>query len=90
MRVLLITFILFIAVFLYACCVVASKTDKWLYRKRRNIMRKEIEITRLVNQQNPLDREDMPLELAITDQNENNFHEYVDPTLKPIDRKSVV
>jgi len=28
MRVLLITFILFIAVFLYACCVVASKTDK--------------------------------------------------------------
>ena len=52
-------------------------------------MRKEIEITRLVNQQNPLDREDMPLELAITDQNENNFHEYVDPTLKPMIDKRI-
>lgn len=53
-------------------------------------MRKEIEITRLVNQQNPLDREDMPLELVITDQNENNFHKYVDPTLKPMIDKRIL
>lgn len=53
-------------------------------------MKKEIEITRLVNQQNPLDREDMPLELVITDQNENNFHKYVDPTLKPMIDKRIL
>lgn len=53
-------------------------------------MRKEIEITRLVNKQNLLDKNEMPLELVVTDENENNFHGYADPTLKPMIDKRVV
>lgn len=51
-------------------------------------MIKEIEITRLVNKRNLLSAEESPLELVIMDENENNFHEYADPTLKPtIDKR---
>lgn len=53
-------------------------------------MRKEIEITRLVNRQNLLDENEIPLELVVTDENENNFHEYVDSTLKPMIDKRIV
>lgn len=45
---------------------------------------KELEITMLVNKQNLLRREDRPQNIVIVDQNENNFHHYADPTLKPI------
>ena len=37
----------------------------------------------LVNKNNPLDSNYIPVSLTITDQNENNFHNYVDANLKP-------
>lgn len=43
-----------------------------------------MDLTILVNKQNCLKREDIPLNLITIDQNENNFHCYIDPTLKPM------
>ena len=38
----------------------------------------------LVNKNNLLDKNFIPKNLIITDDNENNFHNYKDPTLKPM------
>ena len=38
----------------------------------------------LVNRKNALKEDFVPNELVITDQNENNFHSYKDPNLKPM------
>ena len=42
----------------------------------------DIEI--LVNKDNLLDEKYIPNNLIETDQNENNFHKYIDPNLKPM------
>ena len=43
----------------------------------------------LVNRENSLDKNYVPNDLVICDENENNFHEYLDPNLKPTVRKEV-
>ena len=40
--------------------------------------------TILVNRDNRLDKDFIPNNLVITDENENNFHEYINPNLKPM------
>ena len=40
-------------------------------------------IKRLINKNNPIDEDYIPEDLVYTDNNENNFHNYYDPTLKP-------
>ena len=44
----------------------------------------------LVNKENPLDRDYIPDDLIITDNNENNFHEFNDPNQKPQISKSIL
>jgi len=43
----------------------------------------------LVNKDNRLDKDFIPNDLVITDENENNFHEYLNPNLKPMINKEV-
>lgn len=43
----------------------------------------------LVNKENPIDIGYVPENLYVIDENENNFHNYVDPTLKPMLRLEV-
>lgn len=52
-------------------------------------MSRELNIEVLVNRQNLLSPEDGPRQIVVVDQNENNFHNYADPTLKPILDKRV-
>ncbi len=40
-------------------------------------------IDTLINKNNPLDENYVPEDLVVTDNNEGNFHKYVDPSLKP-------
>ena len=44
----------------------------------------------LVNRENGLDENYVPSDLVISDENENNFHNYVDASLKPMVRKEVL
>ena len=44
----------------------------------------------LVNKNNPLTRDYIPSDLVITDNNENNFHNYKDPNQKPCVREEVL
>ena len=39
---------------------------------------KELDITVLVNKDNPLDSKYVPLKMYVVDKNENNFHKYKD------------
>ena len=48
-----------------------------------------MEYLKLVNKTFGIDESYIPNDLVITDNNENNFHNYVDPTLKPQVRKVV-
>lgn len=50
---------------------------------------KNLNIDVLVNKENPLDIGYVPENLYVIDENENNFHNYVDPTLKPMLRLEV-
>lgn len=43
-----------------------------------------MDYTILVNKYNRLEKDYIPENLVITDENENNFHEYIDPDLKPM------
>ena len=43
----------------------------------------------LVNKENPIDIGYVPENIYVIDENENNFHNYVDPTLKPMLRLEV-
>lgn len=43
----------------------------------------------LVNKENPIDIGYVPENLYVIDENENNFHNYVDPTLKPMLRLEI-
>lgn len=44
----------------------------------------------LINKENKLDKNFVPDDLVATDNNENNFHNYKDPTLKPMISKAVL
>ena len=50
---------------------------------------RDLDITILVNKNNKLPSSYVPKELIITDNNENNFHNYKDPNLKPMVRKDI-
>ena len=50
---------------------------------------KNLNIDVLVNKENPLDIGYVPENLYVIDENENNFHNYVDPTIKPMLRVEV-
>ena len=39
--------------------------------------------TILINKDNRLDKSFVPHNLVVTDENENNFHKYINPNLKP-------
>ncbi|MBE6147472.1 MAG: D-alanyl-D-alanine carboxypeptidase family protein [Firmicutes bacterium] len=43
-----------------------------------------MDYTILINKENCLDSNYIPKNLIVTDENENNFHNYMDPTLKPM------
>ena len=43
-----------------------------------------MDYTILVNKDNRLEKDYIPENLVITDENENNFHGYIDPDLKPM------
>lgn len=49
----------------------------------------ELPIDALVNKDNLLSSDYYPKDLVITDQNENNFHEFQDPRLKPMVSKAI-
>lgn len=49
----------------------------------------ELPIDILVNKENLLPRNYCPKNLVVTDQNENNFHKYKDPNLKPMVRADI-
>ena len=44
----------------------------------------------LVKKKHAIDKDFVPNQLVVTDNNENNFHGYLDPTLKPMIRKEVL
>ena len=50
---------------------------------------KELDITVLVNKDNPLDSKYVPLKMYVVDKNENNFHKYKDASLKPMLRQDI-
>lgn len=50
---------------------------------------KELDITVLVNKDNPLDSKYVPLKMYVVDENENNFHKYKDASLKPMLRQDI-
>lgn len=54
-----------------------------------NIIRNVEDLT-LINRENHLSRWYIPNDLVIVDENENNFHEYSDPELKPMISKRVL
>ncbi len=49
----------------------------------------DLNIDILINKENPLDLTYVPIDMYILDDNENNFHNYLDPTLKPMLRTDV-
>lgn len=49
----------------------------------------DLPIDILVNKENMLPSDYYPKDLVITDQNENNFHNYQDPRLKPMIRRDI-
>lgn len=50
----------------------------------------DLNIEKLVNKDNLLPSNYIPNNLIILDDNENNFHNYVDPTLKPMVRADIL
>ncbi len=51
-------------------------------------MRLNNDITILVNKENPLTKDFIPNNLIAVDENENNFHNFIDPNMKPMIDKS--
>ena len=51
---------------------------------------KDLEIDALVNKDNLLSVDYYPRDLVITDENENNFHEFQDPRLKPMVSRAIL
>lgn len=52
-------------------------------------MRSNNDITMLVNKENPLTKDYVPEELIAVDENENNFHNFIDSNMKPMIDKRV-
>ncbi len=50
---------------------------------------KDLSIDILVNKEHPLDMDYEPKDMYVVDENENNFHQYVDHSVKPMLRKEV-
>ena len=49
-----------------------------------------MDYTVLINKENKLDNYYIPQDLIATDDNENNFHHFIDPSLKPMISKSIL
>ena len=45
---------------------------------------KDLDVTVLVNKEHILDKDYVPLEMYVVDENENNFHQFKDASLKPM------
>lgn len=50
---------------------------------------KDLDVTVLVNKEHILDKDYVPLEMYVVDENENNFHQYKDASLKPMLRSDI-
>lgn len=50
---------------------------------------KELDVTVLVNKEHILDKDYVPLEMYVVDENENNFHQFKDASLKPMLRSDI-
>ena len=48
-----------------------------------------MDITILINKDHKLDKNYVPMNLIVADENENNFHNFVDPNMKPMIDKNV-
>ena len=49
----------------------------------------DLDVTVLVNKEHILDKDYVPLEMYVVDENENNFHQYKDASLKPMLRSDI-
>lgn len=49
----------------------------------------DLDVTVLVNKERILDKDYVPLEMYVVDENENNFHQYKDASLKPMLRSDI-
>ena len=49
----------------------------------------DLDVTVLVNKEHILDKDYVPLEMYVVDENENNFHQFKDASLKPILRSDI-
>ena len=49
----------------------------------------DLDVTVLVNKEHILDKDYVPLEMYVVDENENNFHQFKDASLKPMLRSDV-
>ena len=50
---------------------------------------KDLDVTVLVNKEKMLDKDYVPCNMYVVDENENNFHHYKDASLKPMLRKDI-
>lgn len=50
---------------------------------------KDLDVTVLVNKEHVLDKEYVPLEMYVVDENEGNFHQFKDANLKPMLRSDI-
>ena len=49
----------------------------------------DLDVTVLVNKEHILDKDYVPLEMYVVDENENNFHQFKDASLKPMLRSDI-
>ena len=49
----------------------------------------DLDVTVLVNKEQILDKDYVPLEMYVVDENENNFHQFKDASLKPMLRSDI-
>ena len=50
---------------------------------------KDLDVTVLVNKENVLDKDYVPCNMYVVDENENNFHQFKDASLKPMLRSDI-
>lgn len=50
---------------------------------------KDLDVTVLVNKEHILDKDYVPLKMYVVDENENNFHQFKDASLKPMLRSDI-
>lgn len=49
----------------------------------------DLDVTVLINKEHILDKDYVPLEMYVVDENENNFHQFKDASLKPMLRSDI-